>query len=128
MRFPAGCGGRKLSDVQHEQPVWLEHAERKYGFGKVSVRGRHLRFEYIHSETGHVADSVDLKIGRSAVRSCNTLGAEGKSQGIDNQMRTAREEILAEGTSLQGSRSFLVKGLQSLSSSTNNQLQKVAVQ
>jgi hypothetical protein len=66
-----GCGGRKLSDVKHEQPEWLEYAEREYGFGRVTVEGRrHLRFEYVHSATGRVADSVELKIGRSAMRMC----------------------------------------------------------
>jgi len=28
------------------------------------------RFEYVHSATGRVADSVELKIGRSAMRMC----------------------------------------------------------
>lgn len=67
-----GCGGRKLSEVQHTQPAWLEHAERKWGFGRVIVKGRHMVFEFVHSETGKVADSVTLKVGRSAVQSCNT--------------------------------------------------------
>ena len=121
--------------MQHTQPVWLEHAEREYGFGKVSVRGRHLRFEYIHSETGDVADSVDLKIGRSAVRSCDTLRAEGKSGSMEDTMNTVGHGILSEGLSTQQEqKNFLRKGVRAttapapLSSSSNIQMQEISVQ
>ena len=95
MNASAGCGGRKLSDVTHMQPEWLEHAQRRYGFGRVRVKGRHLSFDYVHSETGEVADSVDLKIGRSAMRPCNALALGNE---LMNQTRKIiySEEILDE--------------------------------
>ena len=131
-----GCGGRKLSEVEHTQPVWLEHAEMEYGFGKVSVRGRRLRFEYIHSETGHIADSVDLKIGRSAVRSCNSLEAEGGARSMENEMSTQRDGILSERSiSQQEQLNFLNEkvvgpsvALESVSGSNNVQTQEITVQ
>ena len=61
------------------------------------MRGRHLRFEYIHSETGHIADSVDLKIGRSAVRSCNALDTESRGYDAAENESAAKEKPSSQG-------------------------------
>ena len=46
-----GCAGRKLSSVEHEQPDWLEFAESRFGFGRVTVRdGYSLTWDYIRTE------------------------------------------------------------------------------
>lgn len=81
--------------MQHTQPEWLEHAEREWGFGKVKVQGRRLRFELIHSETGEIADSVDLKIGRSAMRPCNAASAVNleSKPAEGNGIRVSDKEI-----------------------------------
>ena len=66
-----GCGGRKLSDVNHGQPAWLEYAESEWGYGRARVDGaRTLDFEFVHSESGRVADAVTLQNSRSAMRGC----------------------------------------------------------
>lgn len=56
-----GCGGRKLSDVDHDQYNWLAYARVSFGYGRVSADGdRSLRLEYITTANGHVHDSVVL--------------------------------------------------------------------
>lgn len=82
------------------QPEWLEYAEREYGYGRVSVKGRHMTFEYVHSETGRVADSVELKIGRSALKRCN--GLTEKSMGdASSQYIIPISKSPADGESVQ---------------------------
>ena len=67
----AGCGGRKLSDVTHDQPSWLEYAESEWGYGRVKiVDGGRLEFQYIHSESGKVRDSFVLDNARGNGRQC----------------------------------------------------------
>ncbi|KAK9811159.1 hypothetical protein WJX73_007407 [Symbiochloris irregularis] len=66
-----GCGGRKLSDVEHEQPEWLDSAAREWGYGRVQVvDGQEMLFEFVESETGEVFDSVRLENSRSRSRTC----------------------------------------------------------
>ena len=68
----AGNGGHKLSEVKHEQPNWLEYADRKYGFARVSVQGsERLLLEYVSSEMGKVRDFVELSIADSAISRCS---------------------------------------------------------
>ncbi|KAK9842562.1 hypothetical protein WJX81_006229 [Elliptochloris bilobata] len=56
--FTVGCGGRKLSDVEHEQPDWLAYAEPEWGYGRVTVVGGDLLlFEFVRSIDGEVRDS-----------------------------------------------------------------------
>ena len=70
----AGCGGRKLSDVEHDQPEWLQYAAKEWGYGRVTVRdGRDLTFEFVLSESGEVADSVRLHNSRSQRRHCDSI-------------------------------------------------------
>ena len=70
----AGNGGRKLSEVKHEQPDWLEFAERKYGYARITVDGsKSLLVEYVSSETGKVRDSVQLEVAHSAMKGCNSV-------------------------------------------------------
>ena len=51
VHLTVGCAGRKLSDVEHDQPEWLEAADVRYGYGRVTVEGGDsLLFEYVSSE------------------------------------------------------------------------------
>ena len=79
----AGNGGRKLSDVEPEQPDWLEYADREWGFARITVDGsRSLLVESVSSETGDVRDSVRLEIAASARRHCNL---QSKPQALLHQ-------------------------------------------
>ena len=56
-----GCGGHKLSEVDHDQYNWLEYAETKFGYGRVFADfDRSLRLEYVTTDDGEVQDSVTL--------------------------------------------------------------------
>ncbi len=56
-----GCGGHKLSDVDHDQYDWLDYSETKYGYGRVTADGDHsLRLEYITTNDGDIRDTVTL--------------------------------------------------------------------
>lgn len=56
-----GCGGHKLSEVDHDQYNWLEYAETKFGYGRVFADfDRSLRLEYVTTDDGEVRDSVTL--------------------------------------------------------------------
>ena len=66
----AGSGGRKLSDVEHGQPEWLAYAEPEWGFGRVTVDGGELLFEFVRSGDGDVRDSVRLRNARAGARGC----------------------------------------------------------
>lgn len=56
-----GCGGHKLSDVDHDQYDWLAYARIEFGYGRVVAdRDRSLRLEYITTERGDVYDEVTL--------------------------------------------------------------------
>ena len=66
-----GCGGRKLSEVEHEQPQWLQYAAREWGYGRITVRdGGELLYEFVQSKDGAVADSVRLYNTRGERRTC----------------------------------------------------------
>lgn len=72
-KVDAGCGGRKLSSVQHTQPDWLEYAEREFGYGRIRVDGsRSLAFEYVHSEDGKAWDSFTIapKLDALSAKTC----------------------------------------------------------
>lgn len=72
----AGCGGRKLSEVEHDQPSWLAYAAREWGYGRVTVRdSSELLFEFVESQSGDVADSARLFNGHSRGRMCDGLGS-----------------------------------------------------
>ncbi|KAK9829258.1 hypothetical protein WJX72_004835 [[Myrmecia] bisecta] len=67
-----GCGGRKLSRVEHDQSSWLEYAEAEYGYGRVTVHdGNSLLFEFVGSEDGNTRDSLLLHNSRADARTCN---------------------------------------------------------
>jgi len=70
----AGSGGRKLSDVEHGQPEWLAYAEPEWGFGRVTVDGGELLFEFVRSGDGDVRDSVRLRNARAGARGCQAGG------------------------------------------------------
>ena len=56
-----GCGGHKLSDVDHDQYDWLAYARIDFGYGRVIADGdRSLRLEYVTTEHGDVYDAVTL--------------------------------------------------------------------
>ena len=56
-----GCGGHKLSEVDHDQYDWLAYARTAFGYGRVTADGdRSLRLEYITTAHGDVYDSVTL--------------------------------------------------------------------
>ena len=56
-----GCGGHKLSDVDHDQYSWLDYAETRFGYGRVTADGdRNLQFEYITTDDGEIRDTVTL--------------------------------------------------------------------
>lgn len=56
-----GCGGHKLSDVDHDQYDWLDYAETKFGYGHVVADGdRSLRLEYLTTGNGDIHDTVTL--------------------------------------------------------------------
>ena len=83
-----GCGGRKLSDVEHTQPGWLEYAESEWGYGRVTVHGsRHLTFEYVRSDSGRVRDAFTLTTSHAAMRSCDALMDHGLPSDGDNVLR-----------------------------------------
>ena len=76
----AGCGGRKLSDVKHDQPDWLASAAREWGYGRVSVfNGQEMLFEFVESESGDVADFVRLSNTHSQQRDCRDDRLGGSS-------------------------------------------------
>ena len=85
---PAGCGGRKLSDVEHSQPGWLEFAESEWGYGRVTVHGsRRLTFEYVRSDSGSVRDAFTLTTSRSAMRGCDALMDSSPPSDGDNMLK-----------------------------------------
>jgi Iron/zinc purple acid phosphatase-like protein C len=46
-----GCGGHRLSDVNHEQPAWLAATAAKFGYGRVTVDdGYSLTFEFVRTD------------------------------------------------------------------------------
>lgn len=56
-----GCGGHKLSDVDHDQYDWLDYSETEFGYGRVTADGDHsLRLEYITTDHGEIRDTVTL--------------------------------------------------------------------
>lgn len=56
-----GCGGHKLSDVDHDQYDWLAYARIAFGYARVTADGdRSLSLEYITTAHGKVHDSVTL--------------------------------------------------------------------
>ena len=56
-----GCGGHKLSDVDHDQYDWLAYARTSFGYARVVADGdRSLRVEYITTAHGDVHDTVTL--------------------------------------------------------------------
>lgn len=56
-----GCGGHKLSEVDHDQYDWLEYAETMFGYGRVTAEyDKRLTLEYITTDDGRVRDSVTL--------------------------------------------------------------------
>ncbi|KAA6417699.1 MAG: nucleotide pyrophosphatase phosphodiesterase [Trebouxia sp. A1-2] len=56
-----GCGGHKLSDIDHDQYDWLDYSETKFGYGRVTADGDHsLRLEYITTDDGDIRDTVTL--------------------------------------------------------------------
>ncbi len=95
------------------------------------MRGRHLHFEYVHSETGHVADSVDLKIGRSAVRSCNIAGIDSAGLGNVDESDAVLGKKEFEGSDSQEYEVFprnSAPAPEPLGSASNIQRQRIAVQ
>lgn len=79
-----GCGGHKLSDVDHEQYGWLDYAEINYGYGRVSVHGDNsLELEYIATDDGRVHDSVKLWKDDDYLQGCNNNKA---MSGLQKQM------------------------------------------
>lgn len=88
MHITLGCGGRKLSDVEHEQPDWLAHAEKEWGYGRFHITdGTSLHYEFVRSEDGSVGDSVHLHndqiehrlCGKSALQSALAPGSRPAS-------------------------------------------------
>ena len=46
-----GCGGHRLSDVNHDQPEWLAKTYAKFGYGRVTVDdGYSLTFEFVRTD------------------------------------------------------------------------------
>jgi Iron/zinc purple acid phosphatase-like protein C len=46
-----GCGGHRLSDVNHDQPAWLAATAAKFGYGRVTVDdGYSLTFEFVRTD------------------------------------------------------------------------------
>ena len=109
-----GCGGRKLSDVEHEQPDWLAYAEPEWGYGRVTVSGDDmLLFEYVRSEDGAVRDSVRLRNARACARACQrgspvswsapgsaalgAVGSEGAAPPAAKSAASGGGEALSQG-------------------------------
>ena len=45
-----GCGGHKLSDVNHDQPEWLAATYVGFGYGRITVHdGYELTFEFVRT-------------------------------------------------------------------------------
>ncbi|GAB4817121.1 hypothetical protein N2152v2_004167 [Parachlorella kessleri] len=106
-----GCAGRKLSSVEHEQPDWLEFAESRFGFGRVTVRdGSSLTWDYIRTEDGRVHDSVTLYNKREGRRGCGRgNGQPGQSSnatgggGSNSSSVSAGADAMGKGEELAGS-------------------------
>ena len=82
-----GCGGHKLSDVDHDQYAWLDYSEVNYGYGRVTVDGgRSLKLEYVTTDDNRVHDNVSLwKDDDDALQNCSSNNAEAGSQmGINS--------------------------------------------
>ena len=82
-----GCGGHKLSDVDHDQYAWLDYSEVNYGYGRVTVDGgRSLKLEYVTTVDNRVHDNVSLwKDDDDALQNCSSNNAEAGSQmGINS--------------------------------------------
>lgn len=78
-----GCGGHKLSDVDHDQYGWLDYAEINYGYGRVSVHGDNsLELEYIATLDGRVHDSVKLWKDDDHLQGC---GSNSAVKGMQKQ-------------------------------------------
>lgn len=75
-----GCGGHQLSDVNHQQPVWLEAAQLHYGYGRITVHdGYDLTFEYVRSMDGKVYDSKTFHNERADRLECFVGGTRNSS-------------------------------------------------
>lgn len=65
------------------QPEWLEFTEREFGYGRITVEGRErLVFNYVHSKSGKVKDSVTLRPKAGALRAdgCELQGVRSSHQ------------------------------------------------
>lgn len=59
-----GCGGHRLSDVNHDQPDWLVSTAAKFGYGRVTVSdGYALKFEYIRTDVSDVHGCILQAVG-----------------------------------------------------------------
>jgi len=75
-----GCGGHKLSDVNHDQPDWLAATHVNFGYGRITVHdGYELTFEFVRSSDGEVHDSYHLRNERADRRSCFEAVFQGNS-------------------------------------------------
>ncbi|KAG1677551.1 hypothetical protein FOA52_014449 [Chlamydomonas sp. UWO 241] len=65
-----GTGGHKLSDVEEQQRLWMRAAVLEHGFGRFSIDGDRLSYEFIRSSDGSVSDSamVLAQVPRSGCR------------------------------------------------------------
>lgn len=62
-----GCGGHRLSDVNHDQPAWLATTAAKFGYGRVTVDdGYSLTFEFVRTD-------VSALSGFHCLYCCSTL-------------------------------------------------------
>ena len=107
----ANCSQSNISSVQPE-PIFhvicspavqlcenlLLLVNRPIRLGHLRDKRCTCRFEYVHSETGKVADSVELKIGRSAMRMCSMEAGlvQGRSDGLPQNVSEGAEILMGE--------------------------------
>ncbi|KAL3137475.1 hypothetical protein ABBQ38_004764 [Trebouxia sp. C0009 RCD-2024] len=73
-----GCGGHKLSEVDHDQYDWLAYARTAFGYGRVTADGdRSLRLDYVTTAHGDVHDSVTLHNDYDGQDYCRGRGHRG---------------------------------------------------
>ena len=58
-----GCGGHRLSDVNHDQPEWLAATHAQFGYGRVTVSdGYQLAFEYVRTKVCAIFWPIQVRV------------------------------------------------------------------